>query len=99
MTRRPIAVRYALLIAALLAVALIGSGALEAWVSHRDRLAALEALQREKAQAAAAAVSRFVEDIQRSLGWVTLGSPPKDEKELEARRFELLKLLRLEPAI
>ena len=99
MTRRPIAVRYAALVAALLAVALIGSGALETWVSHRDRLAALEALQREKAQAAAAAVSRLVEDIQRSLGWATLAPARTREADLQAGRFELLKLLRLEPAI
>jgi signal transduction histidine kinase/CheY-like chemotaxis protein len=99
MARRPIAVRYALLVAALLAVALIGSGALETWVSHRDRLQMLEALQREKARAAATAVSRFVEDLERSLGWATLGTLPTNAAELEARRFELLKLLRLEPAI
>jgi signal transduction histidine kinase/CheY-like chemotaxis protein len=99
MTRRPIAVRYAALVALLLAMALVGSGAIEAWVSYRERLAALEALQREKAQAAAVAVSRFVDDIQRSLNWVTLGAPPTDDDELEARRFELLKLLRLEPAV
>jgi signal transduction histidine kinase/CheY-like chemotaxis protein len=99
MRRRPIAVRYAALVAVLLAVALLGSGTLEAWVSHRDRLAALEALQREKAQAAAAAVSRFAEDLERSLGWVTLGAARKDDEDLDARRFELLKLLRLEPAI
>lgn len=99
MTRRPIAARYAALVAALLAVALIGSGALETWVSHRDRLAALEALQQEKAQAAATAVSRFVDDIERSLKWATLGAARTDEEALEMRRFELLKLLRIEPAI
>ncbi len=69
---RSIATRYAALVVALLSVALIASGALQTWSAHRDRQAALEALQREKAQAAAAAVSRFIEDILRSLDWVTL---------------------------
>ncbi|MCK6427481.1 response regulator [Betaproteobacteria bacterium PRO7] len=98
MARRPIATRYAALVAALLAVALIASGALETWVSHRDRQAALEVLQREKAQAAAAAVSRFVEDVLRNLEWATL-SVPGAGGELDGRRLEFLKLLRLEPAI
>jgi len=99
MSRRPITTRYATLVAALLAVALIASGAIEIWASHRDRLTALETLQREKAQAAAAAVSRFVEDILRNLSWVTLASPRTDDSGLEHRRLDLLKLLRLEPAI
>lgn len=98
MTRRPLATRYAALVALLLAIALIASGAVETWVSHRDRQAALEALQREKAQAAAAAVSRFVEDVLRNLEWATLAAPGAGD-ELERRRLEFLKLLRLEPAI
>ena len=99
MSRRPIATRYAALVAALLCVALIVSGTLESWVSHRDRQAALETLQREKAQAAAAAVSRFVEDVLQNLDWVTLAAPPVAGDELRRRRLEFLKLLRLEPAI
>jgi len=99
MSRRSITARYAALVAVLLAVALIASGSVEIWVSHRDRLTALETLQREKAQGAADAVSRFVEDILRNLGWVTLASPQADGSGLEGRRLDLLKLLRLEPAI
>ena len=53
MELRSIATRYAALVVALLSVALIVSGALQTWSAHRDRQAALEALQREKAQAAA----------------------------------------------
>ena len=72
MEARSIATRYAALVVALLSIALIVSGALQTWSAHRDRQAALEAPQREKAQAAAAAVSRFIEDILSSLDWVTL---------------------------
>ena len=98
MKRRPIATRYAALVVALLSVALIASGTVEAWVSHRERQAALEALQREKVQAAATEVSRFVDDVLRSLDWVTLSAAPAGG-ELERRRLDFLKLLRLEPAI
>ena len=96
---RSIATRYAALVVALLSVALIASGALQTWSSHRDRQAALEALQREKAQAAAVEVSRFIEDILRSLDWVTLSVASSASHDSERRRFEFLKLLRLEPAI
>ena len=99
MSRLPIATRYAALVAALLCVALIASGALGTWVSHRDGRAALETLQREKAQAAATAVSRFVEDVLRNLDWATLATPPIAAGELAERRLDFVKLLRLEPAI
>ena len=99
MELRSIATRYAALVVALLSVALIVSGALQTWSSHRDRQAALEALQREKAQAAAVEVSRFTEDILRSLDWVTLSVAPSASTDIQQRRFEFLKLLRLEPAI
>jgi signal transduction histidine kinase/CheY-like chemotaxis protein len=98
MKRRPIATRYAALVVALLSAALFASGTVETWFSHRERQAALEALQREKAQAAANEVSRFVDDVLRSLDWVTLSAAPAGD-ELERRRLDFLKLLRLEPAI
>ena len=49
-------------------------------------------------QAAATEVSRFVDDVLRSLDWVTLSAAPAGG-ELERRRLDFLKLLRLEPAI
>src|SRR5512134_2621992 len=98
MSRRPIATRYAALVVALLSVALLASGTVETWFSHRERQAALEALQREKAQAAANEVSRFVDDVLRSLDWVTLSAAPARD-ELDRRRLDFLKLLRLVPAI
>ena len=96
---RSIATRYAALVVALLSVALIVSGAVQTWSAHRDRQAAFETLQREKAQAAAVEVSRFTEDILRSLDWVTLSVVSVGGNDIERRRLEFLKLLRLEPAI
>jgi signal transduction histidine kinase/CheY-like chemotaxis protein len=99
MKRRSIAARYAALVAGLLAVALIVSGALEIWSSHRDRQAIAESLQRDKARAAAVAVARFLEGVQRSLQWATLSVPIAGGESPEQRRIEFIKLLRLEPAI
>jgi signal transduction histidine kinase/CheY-like chemotaxis protein len=99
MELRSIATRYAALVVALLSVALIVSGAVQTWSAHRDRQAAFETLQRAKAQAAAVEVSRFTEDILRSLDWVTLSAVPAGSNDIERRRLEFLKLLRLEPAI
>ena len=44
-------------------------------------------------------MSRFTEDILRSLDWVTLSAVPAGSNDIERRRLEFLKLLRLEPAI
>ena len=99
MTRHSIATRYAALVVALLCCALTIGGAVEVWTAHRERLAALEALQREKAQSAAQAVSRVFDDLRRSLDWATLAAPAGAGDAPALRRLELLKLLRLEPAI
>jgi signal transduction histidine kinase/CheY-like chemotaxis protein len=97
MKRLPIASRYALLVVALLSVSLLASGAIEITLSHRERLAALDAVQRDQARAAAITVARFVEEITRSLEWVSVA--PAGASELEPRRLDFIKLLRKEPAI
>ena len=99
MTRHSIATRYAALVVALLCGALTIGGAVEVWTAHRERLAALEALQREKAQSAAQAVSRVFDDLRRRLDWATLAAPAGAGDAPALSRLELLKLLRLEPAI
>ena len=58
-----------------------------------------DAFAADEAHAAAAAVSRFIEDILRSLDWVSLAALPAGAEPLQQRRLEMLKLLRLEPAI
>ena len=99
MARRSLATRYAALVAGLLSVALLASGTYEAWIAHRDRQAALVALQREKAEGAATAVSRFTDDVLRNLEWVRVAAPYGVGVMPEERRLDFLKLLRLEPAI
>ena len=99
MKRRPIATRYTVLVVGLLCAALLASGALETWISHRDRQAVLKALLSEKALATSAAVSGFIDDVIRGVEWSTLGAPPVARDALALRRIEFLKLLRLQPAI
>jgi len=83
----------------LVSVGLIASGALELFFSYREKIDALGELQREMAQAAAFKIQLFVDDIERTMrastqtqGIVTNGITPDF-------RFELIKLLKVSPAI
>ena len=61
--RRPLFVKYAVLITVLSGVALLASGAIEIYFSYRQHRATLAEVQRDKAAAAASSVSRFIEDL------------------------------------
>ena len=83
----------------LVSVGLIASGALELFFSYREKIDALGELQREMAQAAAFKIQLFVDDIEKTMrastqtqGIVTNGITPDF-------RFELIKLLKVSPAI
>ena len=66
--RRPLFVKYAVLITALAGAALLVSGAIEIYFSYRQHRATLAELQRDKAVAAATSVSRFIEELAHQLG-------------------------------
>ncbi len=89
--------RYFALILALVSGALIVSSAIGVYFSYQENKAALASLQREKAVAAAARIEGFVSQIEQHLAYVTLPQlgPPAGEQ----RRLELIKLLRLVPAV
>lgn len=89
--------KYAQLIVSLVGGALLVSGALGLYFSYRETRAALQALEREKAQAAALRIEQFVREIERQLGWTTF--PPAGAAAVESRRLDLVKLLRQVPAI
>ena len=83
----------------LVSVGLVASGALELFFSYREKIEALGELQREMAQAAAFKIQLFVDDIEKTMrastqtqGIVTNGITPDF-------RFELIKLLKVSPAI
>ena len=89
--------KYALLFGGMISAALVGSGLLDAWFSYREQSALLARIQQEQAGAAADKIGRFVGEIERQLVWAT--QLPWTPDEMEARRREALRLLRLAPAI
>jgi hypothetical protein len=66
-------------------------------LSARAQQPALPAIQRMQAEAAAAAIGRFIKEIESQLGWTT--QLPWTAGNMEQRRFDDLRLLRQVPAI
>ena len=97
--RQSLFVKYAALIMALAGAGLLASGAIEIYFSHRQHRAMLVEVQRDKAAAAASSVSRYVEDVAHQIGWASVPASGARASELEKRRFDYLKLLRLAPAV
>jgi len=89
--------KYAALLVALVGGALIVNAAIEMYYSYGESREALIAVQREKAQGAAAVIEQFVKEIESQVGWAT-GFLPAGSG-LEQRRFDFLRLLRQAPAI
>ncbi|MBO0757157.1 MAG: hypothetical protein J2P54_14945, partial [Bradyrhizobiaceae bacterium] len=89
--------KYALMFVAVVAVALLTNGAFEMWFSYQEHEAALGRIQREQAEAAAAKIAQFIEEIKNQLGWTT--QLPWTATTVENRRLDALRLLRQVPAI
>jgi signal transduction histidine kinase len=89
--------KYAALLVALVGGALILNSAIEMYYSYGESREALIAVQREKAQGAAAVIEQFIKEIEGQVGWAT-GFLPAGSG-LEQRRFDFLRLLRQAPAI
>ncbi|MEZ5844852.1 MAG: GAF domain-containing protein [Hyphomicrobiaceae bacterium] len=91
--------KYAGLLVALVASALIVSSGVESWYSYLENRSAIVDVQREKARGAAAVIEQFVREIEGQLGWTTHATHLAGEGGLEQRRFDFLRLLRQAPAI
>jgi signal transduction histidine kinase len=89
--------KYATLLVALVGGSLIINATIEMYYSYGENRHALIAVQREKAQGAAAVIEQFVKEIEGQVGWAT-GFLPAGSG-LEQRRFDFLRLLRQAPAI
>jgi signal transduction histidine kinase len=89
--------KYASLLVALVGGALIVNAAIEMYYSYGESRRALIAVQREKAQGAAAVIEQFVKEIEGQVGWAT-GFLPAGSG-LEQRRFDFLRLLKQAQAI
>jgi signal transduction histidine kinase len=84
---------------ALVSGGLISSGVLELFFRYRESVEAIEALQREMAQGAAFKIQQFVRDIEKTLRASTQAQEIIAAGLTEAYRFELIKLLKVAPAI
>jgi signal transduction histidine kinase/putative methionine-R-sulfoxide reductase with GAF domain/HAMP domain-containing protein len=91
--------KYAALLVALVAIALIANAAIESYYSYLENRAALVAVQREKAQGSAAIIEQFVSEIEGQLGWTTHANFLAGQSGVDQRRFDFLRLLRQAPAV
>jgi signal transduction histidine kinase len=78
---------------------LLTSGIVELFFRHRESVEAITALQREMAQGAAFKIQQFVQDIEKTLRASTQAQEIVTAGLTEGYRFELIKLLKVAPAI
>ena len=91
--------RYTLHLALLLSLSLLVSGCIGAWFAYRDARALVDELQREKARSAAARIGQFIQAVELQLRGAVVSGRAGGPLDLEARHIELLRLLRIAPAI
>jgi signal transduction histidine kinase len=91
--------KYAGILAALVATALVVSGAVQIWFSAAEHRDVLMRIQRDKAAAAAQAIEQFIAGIEGQLGWTTHGSAFVGPDGAEQRRFDFIRLLRQAPPV
>jgi signal transduction histidine kinase/CheY-like chemotaxis protein len=89
--------KYVNLFVLAVGIALLASGTVEVWTSYRDHTAWLVRIQRAQAEAAAAKIGQFIEQIEAQLGWTTQFY--WSEQPPEQRQADALRVLRLVPAI
>jgi signal transduction histidine kinase len=94
---RGIFAKYVTLIAGLVAAALLAAGALGFWFLAGVNAQQLEALQQEKASAAALRIALFVQDVEHQLALAS--APGMSRLASGQRRLEFLKLLHQVPAL
>ena len=95
--RRRLFRKYALLFIALVGAALLITSGFDFWFSYQENKAALVRIQQEKADAAAARIEEFVDEIQRQIGWTTHAQWAAGP--LDQRRQDYFRLLRQVPPI
>ncbi len=89
--------RFGLAMVGLVSVLLVGTGAVNMWVTYAEATAGAVQVQREKAQAAAERVAQFVEGIESQVGWTTRAEWARVSPE--QRRYDFIRLQRQVPAI
>ncbi|HWO06888.1 MAG TPA: cache domain-containing protein, partial [Methylomirabilota bacterium] len=99
MRRRRLFWKYTTFFVLLVTAELLASGITELYFSYQENQAALVALQREKALAAASQIEGFIKQIEQQMGWVTQPQRAPAGTTLEQRRFDFFRLQRQVPAI
>jgi signal transduction histidine kinase/HAMP domain-containing protein len=97
--RRRLFWKYVVVIVALVTMVPVTRAGVDLWFTYRENQAALVALQREKAGAAATRIEAFIREIERQMGWTTQPLLVSGPAALEQRRIDFLRLLRQVPAI
>jgi len=91
--------KYAVYLAGLLSVALLASGLTGLFFSYRDTRALVDELEREKARGAASRIEQYIRAIEGQLRGALPMVRVSHTADVESRYLELLKLLRLAPAV
>jgi two-component system, NtrC family, sensor kinase len=91
--------KYTVFFALLVTGALLASGITELYFSYQENKAALVALQREKALAAASQIEGYIKEIERQMGWVTQPQRAATGATSEQRRLDFFRLQRQVQAI
>jgi signal transduction histidine kinase len=89
--------KYVTLFAAVVAIALIANGLIEAWFSYHEQRSLLVRMQRQQAEAAAMRIGQFIKEIESQMGWLI--QLPWSASTLEEWQFDSVRLLRQVPAI
>jgi signal transduction histidine kinase len=91
--------KYFAFIVLLVSVGLVASGAINLYFSYQQTRASLVNLHREKAATSALRIQQWARNVESAMGLTRLTVAATGQPLQEARRLDLLKLLRLEPAI
>ncbi|MGO4390391.1 ATP-binding protein [Variovorax sp. M-6] len=89
--------KYLLLILSLVTTVLLASSAISLYFSYQENKAALASLQHEKAVGAASRIEQYVQQVSQQLAYASLAQ--LDASDLETRRAEFWRLLRLAPEV
>ena len=89
--------KYLLLIFSLVTTVLLASSAISLYFSYQENMAALASLQHEKAVGAASRIGQYVQQVSQQLAYASLAQ--LDASDLESRRTEFWRLLRLAPEV
>ena len=91
--------KYVVVFLLLVGGVLLVSSAIDLYFTYQETKAALVRTEREQAIAAAAAIERFVQDIERQVRWTTQAAFDDQREAQDQRETDYLRLLRNVPAI